>query len=120
MNPLWYAARANVVGIGGADLINWAHPERPQSWVAEVLVFDSSLVGSAGTLTMSSTTRHARGGLSLAFTTGAQGYARLIFGAQGDSGSIAVTGATAGGTLEFNAVIMQVTSTPTTATVTAW
>jgi hypothetical protein len=119
IDPLWFAARANVAGIGTADLINWAHPAKPQSWVVEVLVFDS-VGGGAGSISMSSTTRHAEGGLTLPFTVGATGYARLIFGAQGDSGSIKVEGLTGGSALQFNATVMQVTSTPVGSNVSAW
>ena len=119
MEPLWFAARANVAGIASADLINWAHPNKPQGWVIEILVFDT-VGGGAGEISMTSTTRHAQGGLVLPFAVGATGYARLIFGAQGDSGSIKVTGATGGSVFQFNASVLQVTSTPVGSNVTAW
>ena len=121
--PLWYAGRAEVTGTGAAavsrDLLNWAHPEKPQSWVIEVFITTPAGAGMAGTVTMSSTCRHAQGGLELAWAAGANGFARLIFGAQGDSGTVSVATATAG-PVNFNGSVLQVSSTPINSAVTAW
>lgn len=118
-DPLWFAARGNVAGIGSTDLINWAHPDKPQSWVIEVLIQDTVGAG-AGEIQLTTTTRHAQGGITLPFAVGATGYARVMIGAQGDSGSIKATSASGASAFLFSATVMQVTSTPVDSAVTAW
>ena len=122
MEPLWFAGRVNFDGADSADVLNFLHPKSPRAWIVELLIFDSALSGSPISITAGTNLQMAQGGIQLDATTGATGFARIVFGLQGGAGSIRAAAPLAPATArwEVNCLVTEVSTMPTGNNVTAW